>query len=145
MRTGKRIELPFRRAGHRIEGAHRARHLIHPLIVVDGGADHHHPARHHGGGGDLHARPPGQPAGIECHRAVPAETFDRLAGFRIQRNQPPVIGAEKNPPVARPVAPIGDTAAIVAVGIMQAGIDPGIERPQLFARAGVEREHRIER
>ena len=115
-------------------------------------ADHDDAAAHHRRRGDLEfARPQQRLADLDLHLAVVAEIGAGSAGPRVERDHAGVVGAHEDAAAAGRalgrliVDPIGDAAAVVAIGRALAGADLRIVAPFLRTRAGIERDHLVER
>src|SRR6201986_5609719 len=73
-------------------------------------------------------------------RAAVAETWDRLSGLGIERDQATVGRVHIDAP-----RPVRNAAADIVVGITDFDVEPGIEATHLFAGAGIECADLIER
>ena len=129
------------------------RRLLRDCPVGDDVRRDHHAAGHDGRRGHPHqvaaavVRASADGARDALHQvdaAVVAEAEHRCAGFRVERDQIPLVGPEEDAGIVL-VAPPGDPARVVEVGRLPAQIDLRVVHPDRLAGLGVYRRHLVQR
>src|SRR3954468_3439066 len=148
----ERLEGPARLTAARIERAHHTARRVDAAVVADRGADHDDPAADRRRRGDLEFAGPFQlHANIGPDFTALAEAGTGDSRLRIERDQANIVRAHED---ARStcgiyrrliVDPVSDAAADVAIGGTLVDRDLRIVAPFLRARAGIERDHLVER